>query len=192
MNTRARSKPRSLALLAIVGGGLTLVAGSSTACSDTREEAAELSSPMTAEPASLEEDEAVDLGCPEPEDSCSTEDGTLTSAEEEPYQDETMLPTSLRPRAGGTSEPKKFSVTDCIATLKAATKTTAKLCAHGIVLCAGLIGNKNGTDIQKFCHAVAKVASCGAAARDEAAKIQAQVCPYCTSIAQCADGGTKK
>lgn len=140
-------------------------------------------------------DGVVDLGCSSEVEACPIDDAPPPT---EPIATAAPSDFSDMPAGGGIhflADPPKTWTQTCIDTLTATTAAgvnAVKVCSYTIAVCAALIGNANGTEIQKFCAAAAKVANCKGKANAEKEKVQSTVCSSCSTIAACADGGTKK
>jgi len=181
-------KTRSLVTLSVLAAlAVPFVAGT-TACSSREDSVGEqqlavrFPGPLADEAETpVDEDGNIDLGCPPPPTSCPTESPTTVESAD-----------SIRIMA----DADKDFLKQCVAKLKGAKEATAKgikICLHSVAVCAALIGNANGTEIQKFCEAAAKLTTCKSKAEEERDKIQGEVCKtQCSKTAACADAGTGK
>lgn len=183
-------KKRSALALGILVLCAVPILGTTAACSDGGEAVAEQGSAVQATDASataVDDEGVIDLGCPPEPTSCPSE-GPLSPVETESAPDDAFR---LRPMADA-KDAANF-VDKCKAALAAATEKTAKavkVCVYTIAVCGALVGNGNGTEIQKFCEAAAKVVNCKGKAEEEGRKLQDEVCKSkCSTSVACADAG---
>ena len=180
---------RRLAVGSTLAALLVVIAACSSSSQGPDGESSSAFSTPSGEPAAAAEG-VVDLGCSTEVDACPI-DAIDTAAPDGPDGPD-------GPAGDGThflADPPKTWTQTCVDTLTATTAAgvnAVKVCSFTIAVCAALIGNANGTQIQKFCATAAKVASCKGKANEEKDKVQSQVCSSCSTIVACADGGTKK
>lgn len=194
MNT---SKIRALVVASVLGFAFV----ASTACSSQPDGGAASTASAIETPSA--EDDVLDLGCPSPT-TCTPEPApapapTDTATEDgAPRLEEADY--AFDPGDGfinpmGDDIGDKTFYDKCVTGLKnagSAAKKTIQVCAQTLIVCAALIGSKNGTEIQKFCAAASKVATCRTSAEDARRKIQDQICVACSNTVQCGDAGAPK
>ncbi len=195
------SKIRSIVIASVLGFAFA----SSAACSSSQEGASTNASALDTVSA-IDDADVLDLGCPAPT-TCEAEVPLPVAEDIAPADDMAPAPdlqeanTAYDSDAGYGILPRGNEIGDktfydkCVAGLKgagSAAKKTIKVCTQTLVLCAALMGNKNGTEIQKFCAAASKVATCRTSAEDARRKIQDQICVACSNTVQCGDAGAPK
>ncbi len=184
-------KARSVVAVSILILAALPLFASSTACSSAGESTAEQSAAVETTGGGG----VIDLGCPDAPQVC-TADGPVAVAEVDlgGMADTGGIHTA---GLGGAIHPMAdagASFTDrCVAALKGATSATlgaVRVCTYTIAVCAALAGNANGTAIQKFCDAAAKIVNCRGKAEDEGRKLQEEVCKStCSTAVACGDAG---
>ncbi|MBS2017122.1 MAG: hypothetical protein JST00_29820 [Deltaproteobacteria bacterium] len=185
-------KTSSFVVVALVACFAVPLTASTTACSSHGDDVAEQQAAIVPAPAvegaetPVDEDGIIDLGCPPAPTSCPVE-GPLAEAV---TTEEAANPIRFM------AETDKDFLKQCVTKLKGAKEATAKgikICFHTVAMCAALVGNANGTEIEKFCEAAAKLTTCKSKAEEERDKIQNEVCKTkCSKTVACADAGASK